>query len=246
MMKIPASHPRYKSLLYRHRVVDGFRKGFVADAGLIAHGRGEAFDYLIGEKSVKEAIIAQRAAVAAIHLSKNPVISVNGNTAALVPGEVVSLAEVCKAGIEVNLFYRTVKRENLIADILKKHGASEVLGIGDHMKMIQGIESERARADLKGIWSADLVLVPLEDGDRTEALRKMDKCVISIDLNPLSRTSQHATIPIVDNVVRVIPNMIEFAREMSNWGKDRLEETVYGFDKENNLETMISLMREGL
>ena len=31
---------------------------------------------------------------------------------------------------------------------------------------------------------ADTVLVPLEDGDRTEALVKMGKTVVAIDLNP--------------------------------------------------------------
>ena len=49
---------------------------------------------------------------------------------------------------------------------------------------------------------ADVVLVPLEDGDRTEALKKMGKTVITFDLNPLSRTSQKADITIVDNVIR--------------------------------------------
>ena len=49
---------------------------------------------------------------------------------------------------------------------------------------------------------ADVVLVPLEDGDRTEALKKMGKTVITFDLNPLSRTAQKADITIVDNVIR--------------------------------------------
>ena len=49
---------------------------------------------------------------------------------------------------------------------------------------------------------ADVVLVPLEDGDRTEALKKMGKTVIVFDLNPLSRTAQKADITIVDNVTR--------------------------------------------
>lgn len=50
-----------------------------------------------------------------------------------------------------------------------------------------------------------MVLVPLEDGDRTEALRRMGKTVIAIDLNPLSRTSRAANITIVDNVIRAVP-----------------------------------------
>ena len=46
---IPKSHPRVKSLLIRERLVDGFDKGLVAKEGLLAQGRGEAFDYLLGK-----------------------------------------------------------------------------------------------------------------------------------------------------------------------------------------------------
>jgi 4-phosphopantoate--beta-alanine ligase len=58
--------------------------------------------------------------------------------------------------------------------------------------------SDRRMVDPDGIYIADVVLVPLEDGDRTEALVKMGKKVIAIDLNPLSRTSQKASITIVE------------------------------------------------
>ncbi|MFV2015620.1 MAG: phosphopantothenate/pantothenate synthetase family protein, partial [Candidatus Heimdallarchaeota archaeon] len=47
------------------------------------------------------------------------------------------------------------------------------------------------------------------DGDRTEALKNNHKKVITIDLNPLSRTAQQADITIVDNVIRVFPILIE-------------------------------------
>lgn len=244
-MKISESHPRYESLRYRHMLVEGLKRGFVTESGLIAHGRGEAFDYLLGENSVPEALAAEKAAVALMLLSKHPVVSVNGNTAALVPKEIVSLAKVTGAGIEVNLFYRTEKREKLIEEILKGNGASKVLGLGENMKYITGVESERARADPAGIWAADVVLVPLEDGDRTESLIKMNKCVISIDLNPLSRTSRYATIPVVDNVVRAVPNMTNFAEEMKSWDEKRLRSQVGDFNKEESLDKMISLMRKG-
>jgi len=48
---IPKNHPRYCSLKIREKLVEGFEKGFVALEGLIAHGRGESFDYLLGEKN---------------------------------------------------------------------------------------------------------------------------------------------------------------------------------------------------
>jgi 4-phosphopantoate--beta-alanine ligase len=57
-------------------------------------------------------------------------------------------------------------------------------------------------------------LVPLEDGDRAEALVRMKKVVISVDLNPLSRTSQRATIPIVDELTRAILNIKKFVEEL--------------------------------
>ena len=47
---IPKDHPRYASLIIREKLVDGFEKGLVAHEGLIAHGRGESFDYLLEKK----------------------------------------------------------------------------------------------------------------------------------------------------------------------------------------------------
>ncbi len=52
---IPKSHPRAQSLYVRERLVHAFDNGLVAKEGLMAHGRGEAFDYLVGEKTSKSA-----------------------------------------------------------------------------------------------------------------------------------------------------------------------------------------------
>jgi len=246
-MKIPKSHPRYESLVQRHLLLDGLKRGYVAEAGLIAHGRGEAFDYLLGERTIKEAKNAERAAVAMLLLSENPVISVNGNTIALTPEGIVEFARLINAKIEINLFYRTLKRERLIKEVLLRNGAEEVLGVGEKAsKRIPHLDSERGRADSRGIWSADTVLVPLEDGDRTEALIKMGKNVIAIDLNPLSRTSEYATITIVDNIVRAIPDMIKLANKMKDWERKRLERITENFDNKKNLEEIILRMRKGL
>ena len=62
MSLIPKSHPRAKSLLIREKLVSGFDSGLVAKEGLLAQGRGEAFDYLLGEKTGKSAKTAIKAA----------------------------------------------------------------------------------------------------------------------------------------------------------------------------------------
>jgi 4-phosphopantoate--beta-alanine ligase len=234
---IPPSHPRRESLLVRERLVEGFKRGLVAPEGLIAHGRGECFDYLIGESTQPFALRAIEAAVAALLLAKHPVISVNGNTAALVPREVVELAREVNAKIEVNLFYRTREREEAIAKWLREHGAEEVLGVGeDASATIPELFSERRRVSPRGILVADVVLVPLEDGDRTEALRRMGKTVIAIDLNPLSRTARAASITIVDNVVRAIPVMVEKARVMKKMSRSELESILGEYDNNKILQ----------
>ena len=71
-----------------------------------------------------------------------------------------------------------------------------------------GIDSARRIVDKNGIFSADVVLVPLEDGDRTIALKKAKKKIITFDLNPLSRTAKTADITIVDNVTRAMKLLV--------------------------------------
>ena len=202
-MKIPKSHPRFVSLSIREKIVKGYNDGLVAKEGLLAHGRGEAFDYLVGEKTTKTAKAAINAAAITLLSAQNPVISVNGNVAALCPKEIVQLAKATKAKIEVNLFYYDENRKKKIVKSLKKAGAKQVLGTNPRSyRRIGGLDSPRQIVDKDGIFAADVVLVPLEDGDRTEALQKIGKTVITFDLNPLSRTAQTADITIVDNVIR--------------------------------------------
>lgn len=118
-VKIPSEHPRAKSLRIREKLIEQYDKGVVALAGVIAHGRGEAFDYLLGEATTEPALIAIRAAAAALLIAKKPVISVNGNTAALLAKEVVKLTHTTKAKIEVNLFYRSLDREIAVKKLLE-------------------------------------------------------------------------------------------------------------------------------
>ena len=190
-MEIPESHPRYQSLKMRHQLTEGYKSGLVAEAGLIAHGRGEAFDYLLGEETVPEAEEAERYAASLLLNAKNPVISVNGNVAVLCPDELVELAKVTKAKLEINLFYRTDERMKKLEQHLKDHGADEVLGAKPDAE-IPGLEHARGLCTKEGIFSSDVILVPLEDGDRAKALLDMGKTTIVIDLNPLSRSAKMA------------------------------------------------------
>jgi hypothetical protein len=75
---VPVDHPRYASIMIRERLIEACEEKILAPAGLIAQGRGEAFDYLIGENTFGFAEEAATAAAAAFLLAKHPVISVNG------------------------------------------------------------------------------------------------------------------------------------------------------------------------
>lgn len=230
-MHIPKNHPRYHSLVLREKIAEGVKKGVVHETGMIAHGRGEAFDYLLGEKTISPSDTA--ACIAACYFRKacNPVISVNGNVAALAARECVELARVAGAKIEVNLFHRTEKRVRNIITFLEAHGGRSVLGEEAHER-IPGLVHERAKCCKEGIYTADVVLVPLEDGDRCEALKRMQKTVITIDLNPFSRTARTADVTIVDNVVRALPNIRKYV-------SDRSEEMCIQWDNKRNLKECV-------
>ncbi len=242
---IPGDHPRARSLQTREMLVDGFRRNLVVAEGLIAHGRGEAFDYLIGERTNSTAKGAVRAAAATLLLSKRPVLSVNGNAAALCAREIAELAQATGAAIEVNLFYRTEEREYAIKAELEKFGARNVLGVGERASArIPELSSERRRVDPDGIFRADTVFVPLEDGDRTEALARMGKTVITVDLNPLSRTAKAAKITIVDNLVRAMPALVQEARRLKGKNEKALKK-ITKFDNKKNLSRALAMIRSG-
>lgn len=244
MTEIPKSHPRYHSLVLREKLVEGFKTGIVVPQGLIAHGRGEMFDYLLGERTTKESRAASRAAAALFLKAKNPVISVNGNVAALCPREVVLLAKAAKAKVEVGLFHRTDDRVSKIIKILEDNGAKKVLGFLPECQ-IPGLDHARGLCSKEGIYSADLVLIPLEDGDRAEALAKMGKKTIAIDLNPMSRTSMNATVTIVDEVTRAIPELIRNVEDLEDDpGLAKRALTAYGRD--SNLAAVAKLMSENI
>src|SRR5437867_11303860 len=168
-MTIPRSHPRYESLVRRERLVRAWREGVVVPEGLIAHGRGEAWDYLFGEGTSAPALVAERAAAAHLLAASRPVISVNGNVAALAAREVVQLARAIPARIEVNLFHRSESRGKKIVRILERAGARDVLGLRPNAR-IPGIEAQRALSHGDGTSGAVAALVPLGAGVRARAL----------------------------------------------------------------------------
>lgn len=238
MAEIPDSHPRKSSLMSRQRMVEASRRGLLAESAMIAHGRGEAFDYLLGERTSDSASLAIREAAARLLEADSPIISMNGNSTVLAGAEAIKIAAILGCPVEVNIYYRTERRvESLISELesmkellvressdSKRESIVEVEILGAEADgRIQGLEGPRALCSARGIERADVVLVPLEDGDRCEALTSLGKQVIAVDLNPLSRTSRKATVTIVDEVSRAFRRLVSELSEnpkSTDWDND--------------------------
>jgi len=219
----------------RHQLEEGVRQGLTSMQGLIAQGRGEAFDYLFGERTRPWALRAEKAAAARLLLAKHPIVSVNGNTAVLCPDELIALAKALGCKLEVNLFYGPAERRRKIYAHFKRKGV-EILGANGPDAKIKGLRSNRAHVDRRGIYAADVVLVPLEDGDRTDALRKAGKKVIAIDLNPLSRTARQADLTIVDHVTRALPQITKQVRALRGKPESEWRKIGKAFDNRKGLK----------
>ncbi|MBQ8179980.1 MAG: phosphopantothenate/pantothenate synthetase [Candidatus Methanomethylophilaceae archaeon] len=243
-MDIPKDHPRYKSLMTRERLAEMVERGVVTPTGLISHGRGEAFDYMMGERSTDAALEAERAAAAFLLNARNPVVCINGNAAALDARNLIALAEAVPAKVEVNIFHRTPERMEGIISYLESEGAHDVLGRDPDCR-IEGLNHDRALCTREGIFDSDVILVPIEDGDRAEALVSMGKVVISIDLNPLSRTSRMATVPICDEMTRALENIIRFMEELRG-DRDAIIKTMDGFSNTENRRRTVMCICDAL
>ena len=202
--------------MVREHLAEMVEKGLVNPTGLISHGRGEAFDYLMGEKTLEASLEAERAAAAFLLKAKRPLVCVNGNAAALDAKRLIALAEAVPAPLEINLFHRTEERVDKLVSYMESEGGKDILGRNPDAR-IPGLNHDRALCT-KTLFDCDAIVVPIEDGDRAEALVKMGKVVISIDINPLSRTSKSATVPVCDEMSRALENMIRFVNELK--GKD--------------------------
>ncbi|ADN35754.1 Protein of unknown function DUF137 [Methanolacinia petrolearia DSM 11571] len=231
---IPEDHPRYRSLVMRERIADAALKGIVAMEGVGSHGRGEAFDYLIGEKTTESALLAEKTAAALFLNAKKPVISVNGNTAALAAKEIADLQKATGAAVEVNLFHRTEERVEKITSLLEDEGVTVLKG---EFERLLPLSHDRALCLREGIYSCDVILVPLEDGDRCSALVDMGKTVITIDLNPLSRTAKTATLTIVDEITRAIPNITEACGRLDS---DEIKKLIRSIDNKYFLNSAVN------
>jgi 4-phosphopantoate--beta-alanine ligase len=239
---VPEGHPRYRSLKLRDDIVAGVESGITSRHGLMAHGRGEAFDYLIGEETQPFARQAIHTSAAMLLLAEHPVVSVNGNVAALVPDEVIALGKMLKAPLEVNIFHASKAREEAIQQHLLKHGAVQVL-MPTTAAQLSFIDSNRKFVHPDGIFSADVVFVPLEDGDRCESLCKMGKYVVTIDLNPMSQTANRSSVTIVDNVVRALPLLIQEIHALAQTSPNVLQQIVSKYSNERILETALQWIR---
>ena len=243
---IPKNHPRAHSLKIRSKLSDFYDSGIVSQYGLIAQGRGEAFDYILGETTPKISLKTINVATAHLLLSSS-VISVNGNSAALCSKDIIKLSKLTNSKIEINLFHKSKIRASKISQLLKKHGAKEVYGLNKkYLTKIPGLKSNRKYIDKRGIFSSDVIFVPLEDGDRTEFLKKMNKTVITVDLNPLSRTSMMSDVSIVDNLVRVLPEMIKQSNTMSNLSDSDLQKLIKKFNNKKQLNSILRYMSKRL
>jgi 4-phosphopantoate--beta-alanine ligase len=232
-MEVSKDHPRYHSLVVRERMSELVKEGVVAPTGLIAHGRGEAFDYLLGERTIDPAAEAERVMAAHLLEAKRPVITVNGNAAGLCADGLLSLARSIPAKVEVNLFHRTPERVEKVVRFLEQRGGEDILGRVQASKL-EGIASDRAMCATEGIYSADVVLIPLEDGDRAGALVKAGKIVLAIDLNPLSRTAIEAHVTAVDELTRAVPNIEKAVHGLRDKPTER-RDIIAQFSSDQNL-----------
>lgn len=234
------SHPRYASLLMRHRLEAAAKRGMLADSAMIAHGRGEAFDYLLGERTTQSARLAAAEAMHRLWHAQRPVLSLNGNVAALAADDMLRLASRLGCPVEVNIFYRTPERMNAILSYIeerKKVLGLDVVVLGDAPNAaIPGLKGPRAACHREGILDSDVILVPLEDGDRCKALVAMGKTVIVIDLNPLSRSAQQASITVVDELSRALATMLA-------WDEGEMPEA---YDHQTVLKDAHKAMLDGL
>ncbi len=237
---IPKNHPRYHSCMIREKMAGYALSGVVAMEGLTSHGRGEAFDYLLGEITTPSALRAEQLAGALLLNAKHPVISVNGNTAALAADNIVDLQKASGAIVEVNLFHRTNERVAKIEEILKQAGADVLTG---PVERYIDLPHDRGLCHKNGMAEADVILVPLEDGDRAEVLTKEGKIVIAVDLNPLSRTAKTAALPVIDEVTRALTNIARFCKDIK---KNELKVDITKINSKEFLEEACNAIIENL
>ena len=126
---------------------------------------------------------------------------------------------------------------------MKNAGAQKIYGTDPQSQVaIPEISHERRIVDSRGIARSDCVFVPLEDGDRTMALRKLGKDVVTVDLNPLSRTSITASVSITNNIIRAAIEMVNFAKRFKEMNIKDLEKEKKRLDNTTLLQEALKFM----
>jgi 4-phosphopantoate--beta-alanine ligase len=74
----------------------------------------------------------------------------------------------------------------------------------------------------------------------------MDKKVIAIDLNPLSRTAKTADVTIVDNVIRAIPGINRWVEKLRDTDEKTLNDMVDSWDNDKMLGDVLSFVSKRL
>jgi len=248
MSDIPDTHPRAASLRLRERLVEGLHAGIVTETGLIAHGRGEAIDYLLGERTHPFAERAVAAASAVLTLAAHPVVTTNGNVVALVGRELVALAEHHpRLAFEVNLFHHSPERAQRVLSHLRGLGLARAMHFSESAApaVLPGLDSARRFMHPEGVGKADAVLVALEDGDRCQALVASGRTVVAIDLNPLSRTAKMAQVTIVDELTRVVPALDRQLLTDRTAPREELERRLAEYDNRAVLREAVAAIRTG-
>jgi 4-phosphopantoate--beta-alanine ligase len=73
----------------------------------------------------------------------------------------------------------------------------------------------------------------------------MGKTEIVIDLNPGSRSPRTADVPIIDNLLRAVPNVTAHARDLADATPAELEAIADEFDADAALDAAEAAIREG-
>ena len=154
------------------------------------------------------------------------------------------MASEVGAKVEVNIFHWSSERLEKLVSYLETFGNLEILGRNQNV-ILENIASDRARCCREGIYSADVVLIPLEDGDRAKALKIAGKTVLAIDLNPLSRTSVESDATAVDEITRAVPNIRQAVKDLKD-DRKRRREIISAFDNRSNLNESVNCIKDNL
>jgi 4-phosphopantoate--beta-alanine ligase len=73
----------------------------------------------------------------------------------------------------------------------------------------------------------------------------MGKKTLAVDLNPMSRTSRAATVTIVDEVTRAIPELIRNVEDLAGDPK-AIRRVLRAYDRDENLKLVAKMMSTNL